>query len=243
MYDQPIISFMTIDPASDARVYHVCIDHLAIGSVMNPSYNQVLPAQLLERLRMHGRCRGCSRPLDPTLQPCSCAHKPPFGAYLEVAIADTAALPTFDLLVAKLLDRHKSKVRRQRLGAVKSTLTDAEVVLLLDWQKQMCFYCGVPFAEVDGRLQYRRDHWLAVAAGGETTIENTVLACVRCNCSKGERNADTVLRQCARARDPAVKVAYAAMRRRFRQRLAHYLAQQDGGQPSRTSGGGTGATA
>jgi 5-methylcytosine-specific restriction endonuclease McrA len=218
---------MTSDYVGDDRQFVVSIGDLSIGTSMHESFNRPLSTQLVERLRRYGHCTACGRPAPDRLDACQCGHIPRQGGALEVTISDRSAEPRFDKLVAQLLDRAKSATRRVRLAANPPTLTEAEVAMLLTWQRSMCFYCGSPFQVETGETIFRRDHVLALLRGGATSIENTVLACVSCNARKGSGDAMLFVRRMARARAPEAKRAYAAMRRSFRRHLASYLARRD----------------
>jgi hypothetical protein len=224
---RPTIIFMLSAYVGDDRQFLVSIGDLSIGTSMHESFNRPLSTQLIERLRRYGHCTACGRPAPDRLDVCQCGHIPKRGGTLEVTISDRSAEPRFDKLVAQLLDRAKSDARRLRLAANPSTLTEAEVAMLLTWQRSMCFYCGLPFQVETAKTIFRRDHVLALLRGGATAIENTVLACVSCNARKGSSDATLFARRMARARAPEAKPAYSAMRRSFRRHLASYLATRD----------------
>lgn len=216
---------MSSDYVGDDRRFQVSIGDLLIGTLMNESFSRPLTTQLADRLLRYGHCSACGRPAPSRLDACQCGHIPQQGGTLEVTISDRAAEPQFDKLVVQLLDGAKSTTRRSRLAAVPSTLTEAEVNMLLTWQRSMCFYCGMPFQVETGKTIFRRDHVIALLHGGATSIENTVLTCVSCNARKGSGDAMLFVRRMARARAPELKLEYAAMRQSFRRHLASYLAR------------------
>lgn len=224
---QPTIVFMLSEYVGDDRQFLVSIGDISIGTSMHKSFKRPLSTQLVERLKRYGHCTACGRPAPCRLDVCECGHIPKHGGTLEVTISDRAAEPRFDKLVAQLLDRAKPTIRRLRLAASPSTLTEAEVNMLLAWQRNMCFYCGLQFPVETGKTIFRRDHVLALVHAGATSIENTVLACVSCNSRKGSSDAMLFSRRMARARALEDKPAYAAMRRSFRRYLSGYLSRRD----------------
>lgn len=140
--DYPIIVLALTDYVGNERRFHVTTGTLTDISIMGSAFQQVMPSELIERLHLHGQCAGCSGPVDAALTACDCGHVPRHGGVLEVTIFDNAAHPRFDNLLAKMLDRAKSYLRRARQASVANTLTEAEVDLRLGWQRGMCFYCG-----------------------------------------------------------------------------------------------------
>jgi len=221
--DYPILLLSLYDHVDGETCYHVTTGTTDQVSVMGRDFQAVMPAEIIERLHLHGRCTGCDGPVDAALNACKCGHVPRERGVLEVTIRNKAALPTFHALLGKVLERAKSAKRRARLAAVENTLTKAEVDLLLEWQRGLCFYCGQQFLSKDGRRIYRRDHVKPLLYGGPTTIENTVLACVSCNTKKGAGDAAFFSAKTARLRVPEVKPDYTAMRQHFRRRLNAYL--------------------
>jgi 5-methylcytosine-specific restriction endonuclease McrA len=221
---QPVIVLLLSDYVGDERCFRVSLGDLSGGTRMHPSFAQVMSADLIDRIRVHGRCAGCGRTVDPALMQCRCGHVPGEGGIIEVMIFDKVAEPSFDQLVARLLDRAKSRERRARLAAVPCTLTQGEVAKLLEWQRDMCFYCGESLYSFEGNATFHRDHRRSLRSGGATTIENTVLACAECNRRKGTNDQTIFRREVARQRRPEVRVAHTAMLRNFRRRLAAYLA-------------------
>lgn len=74
----------------------------------------------------------------------------------------------------------------------------------------------------NGRI-FQRDHYVALFAGGETSLKNTVLACKLCNTRKGTTHGTEFSRLSARNRRDAIKSRYNAMRRQFRIGLIKYF--------------------
>ncbi len=62
----------------------------------------------------------------------------------------------------------------------------AEIQSLKVYQQNKCFYC-----ECDISVKYTIEHVIPISKKGTNNIENIVLACKSCNCSKQERNVRT----------------------------------------------------
>lgn len=230
--DYPMIVLALTEYVGDDRYFHVTTGALAETSIMGRGFQQLMSAELIERLHLHGKCTGCNGPVNAALSACACGHEPRVPGVLEVTISDKAAQPSFNDLLGKMLASAKAARRRARLAAVENTLSETEVALLLTWQRSLCFYCGQHFPSQEGQLIFRRDHVRPLVYGGPTTIENTVLACVSCNAKKGAGDAVSFAYKAARTRAPEIKNDYAAMRRHFRRRLADYLASRPYGASS-----------
>lgn len=72
--------------------------------------------------------------------------------------------------------------RRARLaGADVRMVTERDLRRLEDRQRGRCFYCA------DGPSPLTMDHVIPIARGGRHAIGNLVLACEKCNKSKGSR--------------------------------------------------------
>lgn len=225
---QPVIVLLLSEYVGSERYFPISIGDLSGGTRMHGSFAQPMSADLVDRIRLHRRCTGCQATIDPAFMKCGCGHIPPEGGIVEVTVFDKVAEPSFDQLVARLLNRAKAAVRRARLASVPCTLTPAEVALLLQWQRGMCFYCGEQFPSRDGVAIFSRDHFQSLRGGGATTIENSVLACAECNGRKGARDASIFLREVAQRRRLEVRAVHTAMLRSFRRRLANYLATRYG---------------
>lgn len=66
---------------------------------------------------------------------------------------------------------------------------------MFDVQDGLCFYCGEALIDPDGDGQYHRDHFVALVNGGRGDLENTVLACTRCNLLKSSNDGHYFIRR------------------------------------------------
>lgn len=86
----------------------------------------------------------------------------------------------------------KSKAKRRALQSAA-----VELIVDEDWRTKVaelgscCIYCHkiLDFDSPDKFLRPTKDHLVALAVGGDHTLENIVPACLSCNCSKGDRAA------------------------------------------------------
>lgn len=76
--------------------------------------------------------------------------------------------------------RAKGRNRHARLASAEGSHTAADVAAQRARQKGRCYWCGVKV----GR-SYHVDHVVPLARGGSNGPENLVIACARCNCSRG----------------------------------------------------------
>lgn len=79
---------------------------------------------------------------------------------------------------ARRKQRKSARTRRARMAQV--VVSDINEVAVYALNGYMCIYCG---ATQDLTL----DHIVPIANGGPHCEENLVVACKRCNCSKGDR--------------------------------------------------------
>lgn len=73
-------------------------------------------------------------------------------------------------------------MRRARVKGADGEFCEHQIKA--QWQSQygLCFYCAVPMGS-----KYEIDHFVPLVKGGTNWIDNIVLACQRCNRSKGPR--------------------------------------------------------
>lgn len=218
-----IIHFFYNDYVGSEMRYFVYIGKFADGTRLDGSFANALPEEIARCLAEHGVCAECGARVSIFLDPCPCGILPNEGGHLRVAIVNRSSMPTLHDLLGREFERVRSANRKRRMRAAKTTLTDSEVSLLLSLQRGLCFYCGEEFPFGDSGPMYHRDHYQALVAGGETTLENTVLACSLCNARKGATNGWTFSQISSRVRRSEVKARYAAMRRYFRVGLKKYL--------------------
>lgn len=221
-----VIAFMYSDYLDAGRCFFVSIGNAEDQRLMDHGFRREMSVALIERLLEHGNCAGCGGRVADLTGACPCGHTPRHAGVLELTVLDRAAEPCFDKLLARWLDGHKSAIRREREASLPRTLTDGEVQLLLTWQRDLCFYCGEEFLQPEGMHSYRKDHVIPVLHGGPTTIENTVLACVRCNSRKGSLSARQFVKVLATARGTARTMDHEQMLRTFRKKMKAYVSSR-----------------
>ncbi len=75
--------------------------------------------------------------------------------------------------------------RRAMLSRVKNDLTANDIRIQHKEQNGKCHYC-----KIDVGLDYHVDHVIPIAKGGENTLSNIVIACPKCNLSKGVKTVE-----------------------------------------------------
>ena len=79
--------------------------------------------------------------------------------------------------------------RTERRSRLVGHLTEAELIILMERDNYQCQHCGMTndehLNEFGTRLHV--DHIMPVAHGGKTSLYNTQLLCLMCNCKKGSR--------------------------------------------------------
>lgn len=136
------------------------------------------------------KCAQCDAPISAPLAPCACDHANENWdrAYLA------AAYPSHGLSeeVKRLYTRHKGRIgqarRAEMVKANGGKITLQDKVSLFTAQGGLCFYCGESLVDCDGRNRYHCDHFVSLANGGRNDLENSVLACKRCNMLKNSRD-------------------------------------------------------
>lgn len=71
--------------------------------------------------------------------------------------------------------------RAKRRG-LPATLTRKQWLITLDFYDWKCAYCGDDYQHMD--------HFIPFSAGGGTTADNCIPACIPCNCKKNKRLPD-----------------------------------------------------
>lgn len=220
--EEPIIHLSLGSYEGSVRWFKLTFAPLRCGSINHSSFERAMSMAMTERLLTHGRCAACRESVQTLRRPCPCGDEPPHG-YLEVEIEDRCAEPSFNTLLGNWLDATKIANRRAKVRALSVGITTKEVVLLLQWQDSLCFYCGIPFEQDENGPIFHRDHVVPVACDGHFTIENVVLACPRCNHKKGYGDATQFSRLMARLCPPESRAQRTAMRKGFLRKLRVHL--------------------
>lgn len=81
----------------------------------------------------------------------------------------------------------RSYIHRKKAAeyGVECTLTDEDWEKLLLQSNGFCYYCGKPHQLRELTI----DHVIPMSKGGGHTRDNVVMACIKCNASKGEDSA------------------------------------------------------
>ena len=131
------------------------------------------------------KCAYCGSRIRPPLAPCACGIGEDWSG---VDLAATFPRQALEDLVKRLYARQKGRLGSVRRAlAVKTSggkIHFREKADLFKVQEGLCFYCGESLVDQDGRNRYHCDHFVAVTDGGRSDLENSVLACARCNLLK-----------------------------------------------------------
>lgn len=85
--------------------------------------------------------------------------------------------------------RKQNQERRRLLNNAEGFHTDDEIMELYELQDGRCGYCGIPiFWNVNRDIH--EDHMTPLSRGGSDWIDNIVLACETCNCSKHDKTRE-----------------------------------------------------
>lgn len=128
-------------------------------------------------------CACCGSRIEVSLAPCACGRVSENWDGVELA----AVYPRQELAeeVKRLYARQKGRLGRAlRSIAIKTNggkITAEEKSGLFGAQEGLCFYCGDSLIDQDGGNRYHCDHFVALVNGGRGDLENSVLACTRCN--------------------------------------------------------------
>lgn len=145
----------------------------------------------------HCRCFYCDRPFQAPLSECVC-DKTFWDGRCNGDIH--AVHPKCAKgLVQRLIDRRKAqRTSANRAGLLRASegkhVTALENAALYRAQAGLCYYCGVEMVQ-SGPGRCHHDHFVPLVRGGRRDLENSVLACPRCNLHK---NDDTGLSYLAR---------------------------------------------
>jgi 5-methylcytosine-specific restriction endonuclease McrA len=146
------------------------------------------------------KCADCDSRISAPLAPCACGRASEEWNGAELA----AAFPREQLEeeVKRLYTRQKSRLgSARRAAAVKTTggkINFKEKTELFKVQEGLCFYCGESLVDQDGCTRYHCDHFVAVTNGGRSDLENSVLACARCNLLKNSDGGRSFIQRARR---------------------------------------------
>lgn len=176
-------------------------------------YSKPLRASFTAFLALHGQCAACGRSAFADLRACACGKD---GEDVLDLHLTGASQKEFDRLLDVELDLHRKAARTEAGKTERNSLTEEEVRLLLGLQDGLCFYCANELLSGHGGPKFDRDHYVPIARGGKTILENTVLACPTCNRKKSDSDGYAFELHMRRTRKPEMMARYAAMRIRFR---------------------------
>lgn len=176
-------------------------------------YSTPLRAGFATFLALHGRCAACNQPVPAELSACACSLDAHDVLDLRLTGVDQEE---FDRRLSAEIDLYCKSTRIAAGKPEQKPLTEDEIKLLVKLQDGLCWYCAdkLPLGR-DGPT-FDCDHYVPVERGGKTTLENTVLACPRCDRSKGKDDGYEYELKMRHARKPELKLRYAVMRRQFR---------------------------
>lgn len=145
-------------------------------------------------------CAYCGVRIKAPLAPCPCGRASEDWDGIELA----AAYPRqeFTEEVKRLYARQKGRLGQGRRSvAVKTNggkITAEEKVGLFGAQEGLCFYCGDSLVDQNGGNRYHCDHFVPLINGGRGDLENSVLACTRCNLLKNSDEGRYFIRRARR---------------------------------------------
>ena len=143
------------------------------------------------------KCAYCGSDIQAPLTPCACGRSSEDWDFVELA----AAFPREELKdeVKRLYARQKSRLgsvrRALALKTVGGKITFKEKADLFKAQEGICYYCGESLLDKDGCNPYHCDHFVALMNGGRNDLENSVLACARCNLLKNSDDGRYFIRR------------------------------------------------
>lgn len=85
--------------------------------------------------------------------------------------------------------RARTSRKRAMQWNTEGAFTAEDLINLLNEQNGRCFYCGIPISfAIPGDIH--QEHMTPFCKGGVNTLDNVVLACSDCNCSKGMKTLE-----------------------------------------------------
>ncbi|MGJ7512590.1 HNH endonuclease [Variovorax sp. GT1P44] len=161
----------------------------------------------------HCLCSDCNAPIKAPLAPCACGGPKDW----DYEIAAVYPYEESRGLVDRLFARQKSRVGRARralqASEVGGRVSRPEKAALFEAQGGICYYCADSLTDESGRACYHCDHFFPLAAGGRGDLENSVLACARCNLLKNNSDGHTFIRKLRKTSLVTEKTRLTQMRR------------------------------
>lgn len=160
-------------------------------------------------------CAYCGLRIEAPLAPCACGQVSEHWDGIELA----AAYPREEFAeeVKRLYTRQKGRLGSARRSAAAKTnwgkITPEEKAGLFVAQEGLCFYCGESLVDQDEGNRYHCDHFVALTNGGRSDLENSVLACTRCNLLKNSDDGRYFIQRARRLQLIKDPVQLAKMRR------------------------------
>jgi len=151
---------------------------------------------VIDFVLQHCRCSDCNAPFKAPLAPCACGGPKDWDHY-EIA----AVYPYEEKigLVARLYARQKNHAgnarRAMRAREVGGRISKQEKAELFEVQGGICYFCAASLIGESGQPCYHCDHFVPLAAGGRGDLENSVLACARCNLLKNNSDGYRFIRK------------------------------------------------
>lgn len=183
---------------------------------------------MAEFLNAHAECAHCHQPVTHLEAHMNCGSitvrgkRKPAAARVRVPDQYCGALLNLDM---KERVNQRAFLRKWREQSASGSYTRNEIMVLRRLQEDRCFYCFAsllgPGGGINGPVEpvtCHKDHFVALCDGGSNSISNIVLACPRCNDSKG---AEDGLNFMLYGVGPLNRTARAGVRRIHKARQAH----------------------
>lgn len=171
-------------------------------------WNNGITPDVIEFIIKKCTCAYCGLRIQEPLAPCACGQVSEHWDGIELA----AAYPREDFAeeVNRLYTRQKGRLGAARRSAAAKAnggnITVEEKASLFVAQEGLCFYCSESLVDKEGGNQYHCDHFVALTNGGRSDLENSVLACTRCNLLKNSDDGRYFIKRARRlqlVKDPA----------------------------------------
>ncbi len=142
------------------------------------------------------KCACCGSAIKVPLVPCACGLATEHWGSPELVAAYPSKV--LDVEVKRLYARQTRRIRTDMVKANGGKITLQDKASLFTAQEGMCYYCSESLVDGDGRNRYHCDHFVALINGGRSDLENSVLACQRCNILKRRDDGHYFIRRVRR---------------------------------------------